>query len=205
VRRHYYVSERRKMKAVLHTLKEGIARRRVFLIAPFAFAGLWALFLREGDSSDASQEVVIVEHADSGQKRGVVRRRRVVHSDAEWKGLLTAEQFYVTRRGTTDTPFTGTCYRLHAAGLFRCVCCGSAVFDSETKFDSDTGWPSFWAPVAEENIRTRTDTSLFMQRTEVSCTLCGAHLGHVFDDGPPPTGLRYCINESSVRFTQRAS
>ena len=193
------------MKVVFHTLKEATTRRRAFFIAPLAFAGLWALFLREGAPSAANQEVLVAEFSDSGQKRGVVRRKRVVHSDAEWKGLLAAEQFYVTRRGTTDTPFTGTYYRLHAAGLFRCVCCGSAVFSSETKFDSDTGWPSFWEPLAEENIRTRTDKSLFMERTEVSCTLCNAHLGHVFDDGPPPTGLRYCINESSLRFIQRVS
>jgi peptide-methionine (R)-S-oxide reductase len=145
-----------------------------------------------------------VDFADSGQKRGLVRRRRVVHSDAEWKGILNAEQFYVTRRGTTDTPFTGSYYGLHAAGLFRCICCGSAVFDSKTKFDSDTGWPSFWDTIASENIRTRRDTTLPEERTEVSCTLCDAHLGHVFDDGPLPTGLRYCINESALHFVRRA-
>ena len=148
---------------------------------------------------------MVAEFSDSGQKLGVARRKRVIHSDAEWKRLLTAEQFYVTRRQTTDTPFTGTYYLLHMSGLFRCVCCGAALFSSETKFDSDTGWPSFWAPVAEENMRTRKDTSLFMERIEVSCTLCGAHLGHVFDDGPPPTGLRYCINESSLRFIPHVS
>lgn len=189
---------------MLETAIKTTSRRRVFLIAPLTLGGLWALFWREGEASNSNQEVVIVDFSDSGRKNGVVRRKRVVHSDAEWKGMLTADQFYVTRRATTDTPFTGTYYRLHVDGLFRCVCCGAALFDSETKFESDTGWPSFWTPVAEENIRTKKDTSLFMERTEVSCTLCGAHLGHVFDDGPPPTGLRYCINESSLRFVARA-
>jgi len=193
------------MKAVFHVFKEETTRRRAFFITPVALAGLWALLSRGGESSSANEEVLIAEFSDSGEKRGLVRRRRVVHSDAEWKGLLSAEQFYVTRRGTTDTPFTGSYYSLHAAGLFRCVCCNSAVFGLETKFDSDTGWPAFWAPLAEENIRTRKDTSLFMERTEVSCTLCGAHLGHVFDDGPAPSGLRYCINESSLRFVQHLS
>lgn len=141
-----------------------------------------------------------MEFDDSGQKRGLARVKPLVRSDAEWRKLLTSEQFYVTRRQNTDTPYTGTYYQLHEAGLFRCVGCGTPLFSSETKFDSGTGWPSFWAPVAEENIRSRTDTSMFMKRVEVACVRCGAHLGHVFDDGPPPTHLRYCINESSLRF-----
>jgi peptide-methionine (R)-S-oxide reductase len=125
-----------------------------------------------------------------------------VHSDSDWRRQLTSGQYWSARRGSTDTPFTGTYYQLEAAGLFRCVCCGNALFTSLTKFDSGTGWPSFSAPVASENLRTQTDNSLSMERVEVLCRLCAAHLGHVFDDGPPATGLRYCINESALRFVQ---
>jgi peptide-methionine (R)-S-oxide reductase len=125
-----------------------------------------------------------------------------VRSDGDWRRQLTTGQYWSTRRGSTDTPFTGTYYQLETMGLFRCVCCGNALFGSSAKFDSGTGWPSFSAPVAVENIRTQSDNSLSIERVEVLCRLCDAHLGHVFDDGPPPTGLRYCINESALRFVQ---
>jgi peptide-methionine (R)-S-oxide reductase len=196
------------MNLVIERIKEELIRRRALLIAPFAFAGLVAISSRKGDSSeprDPTQEVAIVEFDDNGEKRGLTRVKRVVRSEAEWKKLLTAEQFYVTRRQNTDTPYTGSYYQIHDSGLFRCIGCGNALFSSETKFDSGTGWPSFWAPMAEENIRKQTDMSMFMERVAVSCTLCDAHLGHVFDDGPAPTHLRYCINESSLRFVKRAS
>ena len=127
----------------------------------------------------------------------------VVKTDAEWRKILSNDQFYVTRREGTDTPYTGTYYKLHEPGLFRCVCCANAVFSSETKFDSGTGWPSFWDRIAKENVSERRDTSLLMDRIEVHCTQCLAHLGHVFDDGPQPTGLRYCIDESSLRFVPK--
>jgi peptide-methionine (R)-S-oxide reductase len=193
------------MEAVLDKLKEQITRRRALILTPFAFAGLIAISSRKGSSgekTDANGDVTVVPFSDAGEKQAAVRLKRVVRTEAEWRKLLTAQQFYVTRKESTDTPFTGTYYRMHDRGLFRCVCCGTGLFLSGTKFDSGTGWPSFWAPAAEENIRTRHDTSMFMDRVAVECTLCGAHLGHLFDDGPPPTNLRYCINESSLRFVR---
>ncbi len=193
------------MEAVLDPPTQAISRRRALVIAPVAVLGSAAVVWRLTEPSTVSAALVTVaEFSDAGVKQGAVERRQVVRSDSEWRERLTTQQFWVTRRGTTDTPFTGTFYRSRDAGLYRCVCCGNAVFSSETKFDSGTGWPSYSAPMAAENIRTQTDTSLFMRRTEVLCKLCDAHLGHVFDDGPPPSGLRYCINESALRFVPRS-
>ena len=127
---------------------------------------------------------------------------KIVKSDAEWKKLLTAEQYEVARRDGTEQAFTGSTWNNHADGLYRCVCCSTALFDSKTKFESGTGWPSFWQPIAPENITTRADNCLFSRRTEVLCSRCDAHLGHVFDDGPKPTGLRYCMNSAAMRFVR---
>lgn len=187
-------------------LKEKLIRRRAFLIAPLAFAGLVAISSHGREEAagsrpgDPDEEVTIVEFDPEGRRLGPRRVRRLVNPDSEWRRRLSAEQYYVTRRQGTDTPFTGTYYQLHAAGLFRCVCCDNALFSSDAKFDSGTGWPSFWAPVAEENIRTIQDTRLFLERVEVRCKRCDAHTGHVFSDGPDPTGMRYCINEAALRF-----
>lgn len=173
-----------------------------------AAAGTAALLLRRGesaDSNDGNVEVSIVDYDDVGRKIGAVTRKKLVRSDGDWRRQLTTQQYWSARRGTTDTPFTGSYYRLETAGLFRCVCCQNALFSSDTKFDSGTGWPSFQAPIAAGNIWTQTDHSLPEERVEVLCRLCDAHLGHVFDDGPPPSGLRYCINESALRFVPRAS
>jgi peptide-methionine (R)-S-oxide reductase len=181
--------------------------RRWLILAPFAAGGavlLWrtpGVTLEDGSTpGDTDTQITVVEFSDSGESRGPARVTRLIHSEDEWFRLLTPQQFYVTRRQHTDPPFSGSMYRAHDAGLFRCICCANALFSSQDKYDSGTGWPSFRKPIAKQNIRYADSRIPLASGVEVSCRRCDAHLGHVFDDGPAPAHLRYCINESSLKF-----
>lgn len=186
-----------------------IGRRTFLLSTASAVAGLavwsWkASAVAEAHPAPATPgTVTIVQFSDAGQRLGKVHVARVIKTEQEWRQQLSAAAFEITRQQGTELAYTGQYWNLHEAGLYRCICCGNALFSSHTKFDSGTGWPSFWAPIAQENVSTGGDSSLGMERTEVHCTLCDGHLGHVFDDGPEPTHLRYCMNSVALRFLKK--
>jgi peptide-methionine (R)-S-oxide reductase len=187
----------------------GLGRRSFLVGAGAALAGLawWRhqkpeSALVEAAPSGPFVQVTIVEFTDAGVRKGTVSVPKIQKSEVDWKRQLSADSFEVTRHAGTERPFTGELLNVHDKGVFRCICCDTALFNSDTKFESGTGWPSFWAPIAKENIVESVDTSFGMQRTAVSCRRCDSHAGHVFDDGPRPTGLRYCMNSVSLRFTK---
>ncbi|MCU1297296.1 MAG: methionine-R-sulfoxide reductase [Acidobacteriaceae bacterium] len=186
-------------------------RRRAFLgfsLSAAAGLALWSFrktrIAEAAMPAEAGGDVTVIRFSDDGQRLEKLRIPKVVRSEDDWRKQLSPGEFEVTRHADTEFAFSGKCWNLHDKGLYRCVCCDNALFSSETKFESGTGWPSFWQPIASENVREIRDSTFGMVRTAVSCTECDAHLGHVFDDGPEPTHLRYCMNSASLRFVKKA-
>jgi len=188
--------------------------RRAFLASAVMIAGgLYFLSMKKSHSAVAThsahpsgtpEEVTIVDFTDAGERKATVHIPKIVKSEAEWRQQLDGNAFDITRHEDTEMAFSGKLWNEHGKGIYRCICCDTALFSSETKFESGTGWPSFWQPIAEENVASIQDRSFGMARTAVECRRCDAHLGHVFEDGPRPTGLRYCMNSASLHFVKSA-
>lgn len=188
----------------LNEVAEKQVSRRTFLVTGATVAAGTVLLLRQNvlANEKGPKEVKIVQFSDSGKRLQTVAVPMVVKSDEEWRKQLSPQAFDITRHAGTEPAFSGQYWNLHDKGLYRCICCDTALFNSNTKFESGTGWPSFWQPIAKENVRESSDFSVGMQRTAVSCKRCESHLGHVFTDGPQPTGLRYCMNSASLKFVK---
>ena len=184
------------------------SRRDFLLAAALVAAGPVLLAMRRSrratisESALPAEDVTVVEFSDAGVRQRVVRVPKVVKPEADWRKTLSPLAFQVARRGDTERPFSGAYWDLHEKGIFRCICCDTALFSSVEKFDSGTGWPSFWQPIAKENVVTHRSRSARNVESELTCPRCDAHLGDVFDDGPQPTGLRYCIDSVSLRFVK---
>lgn len=192
-------------RSALTPVIELVPARRVLLVQGLGAIAFGLIASRSRALADAAPAamVSIENFAPSGKSLGLEKVGKVVKTDAEWRQLLSAESYDITRRAGTERAGSGKYAYNHADGLYRCICCDTALYDSKTKFESGTGWPSFWQPISQKNVVKSSDHSFAMTRDAISCARCDAHLGHVFDDGPKPTGLRYCMNSVALNFVAR--